>query len=42
MSDPILKVDNLSTYFRTDAGLARAVDGVSFHVSPGETLGIVG
>jgi oligopeptide/dipeptide ABC transporter ATP-binding protein len=39
---PILEVQNLRTYFRTDAGLARAVDGVSFHVNPGETLGIVG
>jgi oligopeptide/dipeptide ABC transporter ATP-binding protein len=42
MSEPILKVENLRTYFQTEAGVARAVDGVSFHVNPGETLGIVG
>jgi oligopeptide/dipeptide ABC transporter ATP-binding protein len=39
---PILQVENLRTYFTTDGGVARAVDGVSFHVNPGETLGIVG
>ncbi len=38
----LLEVNDLRTYFRTDAGLARAVDGVSFHVDRGEVLGIVG
>jgi peptide/nickel transport system ATP-binding protein len=42
MSEPILEVRDLRTYFHTDAGVAKAVDGVSFHVSAGEVLGIVG
>ena len=39
---PLLEVDNLRTYFRTDAGEARAVDGISFTLERGEVLGIVG
>jgi oligopeptide/dipeptide ABC transporter ATP-binding protein len=39
---PLLEVRDLRTYFHTDAGVARAVDGVSFHVNTGEVLGIVG
>ena len=39
---PILKVRNLRTSFKTDRGLVTAVDGVSFDLYPGETLGIVG
>jgi len=39
---PILSVKELKTYFHQDEGIVRAVDGVSFDVYPGKTLGIVG
>jgi peptide/nickel transport system ATP-binding protein len=38
----LLEVRNLGTYFETDGGEFRAVDGVSFALEPGRTLGIVG
>jgi oligopeptide transport system ATP-binding protein len=39
---PLLSVTDLRTYFHTRSGVYRAVDGVSFSVERGETLGIVG
>ena len=39
---PVLKVEDLQTYFFTRNGIVKAVDGISFELQPGETLGIVG
>jgi oligopeptide/dipeptide ABC transporter ATP-binding protein len=40
--NPVLSIKDLRTYFHTQDGIAKAVDGISYDIYPGETLGVVG
>ena len=42
MTEPLLDIRGLKTWFKTDDGMVRAVDGVDLHIDRGETLGVVG
>ena len=42
MTEPILQVKDLRTYFHVKEGVLKAVDGVSYFLNAGETLGLVG
>ena len=42
MGERLLEIKGLKTYFFTDEGVVRAVDGIDLHIDKGETLGVVG
>jgi peptide/nickel transport system ATP-binding protein len=42
VAEPLLDIRGLKTWFKTDDGMVRAVDGVDLHIERGETLGVVG